>query len=193
MARDSCSLRGTYSHTTVLKTRGAVRMPQTSMLSGDTRGAMQAYAGPGRWAHPRRWRARLPGPEPDLTMRTKQVPEPHRVFPSFSHPIRETIRTPTTITMHILVVNDDGPPSPHSSPYVHSLVRALQAAGHVVSVCLPDTQRSWIGKAPHGGPDSQAHVLSPAAADAGRRPASAVSTTDDPLSTRHAARGGRGT
>ena len=49
--------------------------------------------------------------------------------------------------MHILVVNDDGPPSPHSSPYVHSLVRELQAAGHVVSVCLPHTQRSWIGKA----------------------------------------------
>ncbi|KAK0709577.1 hypothetical protein B0T26DRAFT_654006 [Lasiosphaeria miniovina] len=49
--------------------------------------------------------------------------------------------------MHILVVNDDGPPSPHSSPYVHSLVRELQGAGHVVSVCLPHTQRSWIGKA----------------------------------------------
>lgn len=49
--------------------------------------------------------------------------------------------------MHILVVNDDGPPSPHSSPYVHSLVRHLQAAGHLVSVCLPHTQRSWIGKA----------------------------------------------
>lgn len=49
--------------------------------------------------------------------------------------------------MHILVVNDDGPPSPHSSPYVHSLVRELQQAGHTVSVCLPHTQRSWIGKA----------------------------------------------
>lgn len=49
--------------------------------------------------------------------------------------------------MHILVVNDDGPPSPHSSPYVHSLVRELQSAGHTVSVCLPHTQRSWIGKA----------------------------------------------
>ncbi|KAH8903189.1 sure-like protein [Coniochaeta sp. PMI_546] len=49
--------------------------------------------------------------------------------------------------MHILVVNDDGPPSPHSSPYVHSLVRTLQASGHTVSVCLPHTQRSWIGKA----------------------------------------------
>lgn len=49
--------------------------------------------------------------------------------------------------MHILVVNDDGPPSIQSSPYVHSLVRELQAAGHLVSVCLPDVQRSWIGKA----------------------------------------------
>ncbi|KAK0742467.1 survival protein sure-like phosphatase/nucleotidase [Apiosordaria backusii] len=49
--------------------------------------------------------------------------------------------------MHILVTNDDGPPSPHSSPYVHSLVRALQDYGHTVSVCLPHTQRSWIGKA----------------------------------------------
>lgn len=49
--------------------------------------------------------------------------------------------------MHILVTNDDGPPSPESSPYVHCLVRQLQQAGHTVSVCLPHTQRSWIGKA----------------------------------------------
>lgn len=49
--------------------------------------------------------------------------------------------------MHILVTNDDGPPSPHSSPYVHSFVRHLQRAGHTVSVCVPHTQRSWIGKA----------------------------------------------
>ncbi|GAO16310.1 hypothetical protein UVI_02016970 [Ustilaginoidea virens] len=49
--------------------------------------------------------------------------------------------------MHILVTNDDGPPSPHSSPYVHSLVKHLRNAGHTVSVCLPHTQRSWIGKA----------------------------------------------
>ncbi|KAI9738894.1 MAG: hypothetical protein M1818_005207 [Claussenomyces sp. TS43310] len=49
--------------------------------------------------------------------------------------------------MHILVVNDDGPPSNQSSPYVQSLVTTLQEAGHVVSVCLPHTQRSWIGKA----------------------------------------------
>ncbi|KAI0999222.1 putative tubulin--tyrosine ligase [Podosphaera aphanis] len=49
--------------------------------------------------------------------------------------------------MHILVVNDDGPPSNQSSPYVHSFVKALQTAGNVVSVVLPHTQRSWIGKA----------------------------------------------
>ncbi|KAK9444912.1 Tubulin-tyrosine ligase [Metarhizium brunneum] len=49
--------------------------------------------------------------------------------------------------MHILVTNDDGPPSPESSPYVHCLVRQLQQAGHTVSVCLPHAQRSWIGKA----------------------------------------------
>ncbi|KAF8475777.1 survival protein sure-like phosphatase/nucleotidase [Kalaharituber pfeilii] len=49
--------------------------------------------------------------------------------------------------MHVLVVNDDGPPSQLSSPYVHSLVHELQQAGVTVSVVLPNTQRSWIGKA----------------------------------------------
>ncbi|KAJ5918929.1 hypothetical protein N7454_010073 [Penicillium verhagenii] len=49
--------------------------------------------------------------------------------------------------MHILVTNDDGPPSNQSSPYVHSLVHWLQSAGHTVSVILPHQQRSWIGKA----------------------------------------------
>lgn len=45
------------------------------------------------------------------------------------------------------VTNDDGPPSDHSSPYVHPLVTALRSHGHTVSVVLPSTQRSWIGKA----------------------------------------------
>ncbi|KAF9889121.1 hypothetical protein FE257_007610 [Aspergillus nanangensis] len=49
--------------------------------------------------------------------------------------------------MHILVTNDDGPPSNESSPYIHSLIHSLQSAGHVVSVVLPHEQRSWIGKA----------------------------------------------
>ncbi|GKZ75690.1 hypothetical protein AnigIFM56816_000349 [Aspergillus niger] len=45
------------------------------------------------------------------------------------------------------VVNDDGPPSNQSSPYIHSFVQSLQSAGHIVSVVLPHQQRSWIGKA----------------------------------------------
>ncbi|KAL4896918.1 survival protein sure-like phosphatase/nucleotidase [Aspergillus ambiguus] len=49
--------------------------------------------------------------------------------------------------MHILISNDDGPPSNESSPYIHSLIHSLQSAGHVVSVVLPHQQRSWIGKA----------------------------------------------
>ena len=49
--------------------------------------------------------------------------------------------------MHILVVNDDGPPSNQSSPYVHAFIVALQGAGHLTSVVLPHEQRSWIGKA----------------------------------------------
>ncbi|KAF8444171.1 tubulin-tyrosine ligase family-domain-containing protein [Terfezia claveryi] len=49
--------------------------------------------------------------------------------------------------MHVLVVNDDGPPSQLSSPYVHPFVDELQNAGVTVSVVLPHTQRPWIGKA----------------------------------------------
>ncbi|WPG99863.1 putative tubulin--tyrosine ligase pby1 [Acrodontium crateriforme] len=58
--------------------------------------------------------------------------------------------------MHILVTNDDGPPSAQSSPYILPFVRALEQAGHTVSVILPDTQRSWIGKAHIVGQDVQA-------------------------------------
>ncbi|KAH1492265.1 hypothetical protein LV164_000805 [Aspergillus fumigatus] len=49
--------------------------------------------------------------------------------------------------MHILVVNDDGPPSRRLSPYIRPFVDALQAAGHQVSVAIPARSRSWIGKA----------------------------------------------
>lgn len=59
-----------------------------------------------------------------------------------------TAAEPSKLTSyHFQVVNDDGPPSNQSSPYVHSLVHTLQSAGHTVSVVLPHTQRSWIGKA----------------------------------------------
>lgn len=79
--------------------------------------------------------------------------------------------------MHILVVNDDGPPSPHSSPYVHSLVRELQAAGHVVSICLPHTQRSWIGKAHMIGQTVKPVYYRPPQPDA------SSSSSDNPSST----------
>ncbi|KAI6878351.1 sure-like protein [Hortaea werneckii] len=65
--------------------------------------------------------------------------------------------------MHILVTNDDGPPSAESSPYVLPFVRTLESAGHTVSVILPDSQRSWIGKAHMVGQDVQAtHYWPPA-------------------------------
>lgn len=51
------------------------------------------------------------------------------------------------------MTNDDGPPSRESSPYILPFVRTLEAAGHTVSVILPDTQRSWIGKAHIVGQD----------------------------------------
>ncbi len=44
------------------------------------------------------------------------------------------------------VVNDDGPPS-SKSPYVLPFVELLKARGHLVSVVLPQTHISWIGKA----------------------------------------------
>ncbi|KAI2788823.1 hypothetical protein POX_e06844 [Penicillium oxalicum] len=49
--------------------------------------------------------------------------------------------------MHILLVNDDGPPNKRLSPYVRPLVDELHAAGHQVSVAIPAASRSWIGKA----------------------------------------------
>ncbi|KAM3422883.1 hypothetical protein BST61_g365 [Cercospora zeina] len=58
--------------------------------------------------------------------------------------------------MHILVTNDDGPPSTTSSPYILPFVQALRSAGHTVSVIVPDVQRSWIGKAHIVGQDVRA-------------------------------------
>lgn len=53
------------------------------------------------------------------------------------------------------MTNDDGPPSAQSSPYILSFVQSLEAAGHTVSVIIPDVQRSWIGKAHIVGQDVQ--------------------------------------
>ncbi|KAI9720090.1 MAG: hypothetical protein M1828_005818 [Chrysothrix sp. TS-e1954] len=51
--------------------------------------------------------------------------------------------------MHILLTNDDGPPNPHTSPYLSTFVRILTSPpfNHKLSVIVPSTQRSWIGKA----------------------------------------------
>ena len=47
------------------------------------------------------------------------------------------------------MTNDDGPPNQHSSPYIATFVKILRSPpfSHKVSVVLPSTQRSWIGKA----------------------------------------------
>lgn len=62
------------------------------------------------------------------------------------------------VANHAQITNDDGPPSDQSSPYVHSLVSTLQQHGHTVSVVLPHTQRSWIGKAHLVGKSVRLHL-----------------------------------
>lgn len=50
--------------------------------------------------------------------------------------------------MHALLTNDDGPPSDEASPYIYYLYEALKRdTNWDISVALPNTQRSWIGKA----------------------------------------------
>lgn len=63
--------------------------------------------------------------------------------------------------MHILVTNDDGPPSAESSPYILPFVHHLAAAGHTVSVVVPSQQRSWIAKAHMVGQDVKAVPYTP--------------------------------
>ncbi|PGH09285.1 5'/3'-nucleotidase SurE [Blastomyces parvus] len=65
--------------------------------------------------------------------------------------------------MHILVVNDDGPPSQKCSPYLFPFVKTLEKAGHLVSVVIPNSSRSWIGKAHIIGEPLQATYISPEA------------------------------
>ncbi|PGH10184.1 5'/3'-nucleotidase SurE [Polytolypa hystricis UAMH7299] len=59
------------------------------------------------------------------------------------------------------MLNDDGPPSPQSCPYLLPFVEALQNAGHLVSVVIPDSSRSWIGKAHLIGVQVKATYVSP--------------------------------
>ncbi|KAL1998148.1 hypothetical protein VTN02DRAFT_6768 [Thermoascus thermophilus] len=78
--------------------------------------------------------------------------------------------------MHLLVVNDDGPPSRRLSPYLRPFVDALQDAGHLVSVAVPAASRSWIGKAHLIGASLKATYVPPDAfRDDGTWDASAAS------------------
>ena len=43
--------------------------------------------------------------------------------------------------MKLLVTNDDG----IDSPFLHSLIHALRAAGHELYIAAPKTEQSWIG------------------------------------------------
>lgn len=46
------------------------------------------------------------------------------------------------------ITNDDGPPNDDTSPYVHYFVEALRKyTDWTISIAVPNTQRSWIGKA----------------------------------------------
>lgn len=60
------------------------------------------------------------------------------------------------------MVNDDGPPNDHCSPYILPFVKALCNAGNTISVVLPDKPQSWISKAHLVGKPLTASPLSPA-------------------------------
>ncbi|SCU93415.1 LAFA_0F16292g1_1 [Lachancea sp. 'fantastica'] len=51
--------------------------------------------------------------------------------------------------MHILLTNDDGPPDARASPYLRHFIQHIlktRPDWHL-TICVPDQQRSWIGKA----------------------------------------------
>ncbi|KAH3682522.1 hypothetical protein WICPIJ_006513 [Wickerhamomyces pijperi] len=64
--------------------------------------------------------------------------------------------------MHVLLTNDDGPLNDTASPYIHYLVSAI--AKHTnwdLSIVVPNTQRSWIGKAHFAGQNLTASFIYP--------------------------------
>src|SRR5690606_2569412 len=56
---------------------------------------------------------------------------------------RAAPQPPAWLIMRLLVTNDDG----IASPFLHALVRALQAAGHQTLVVAPLHEQSWTGAA----------------------------------------------
>ncbi|EEH16245.1 5'/3'-nucleotidase SurE [Paracoccidioides brasiliensis Pb03] len=67
--------------------------------------------------------------------------------PMISFRCSTNVRTLLADKRSFQIVNDDGPPSQKCSPYIFPLVKAFQDAGHLVSVAIPNSSRSWIGKA----------------------------------------------
>ncbi|ODQ68485.1 TTL-domain-containing protein [Nadsonia fulvescens var. elongata DSM 6958] len=64
--------------------------------------------------------------------------------------------------MHVLVTNDDGPPCDIISPFIHHLIEALKKnTDWDISVALPNSQKSWIGKAHMIGQTITASYITP--------------------------------
>lgn len=64
--------------------------------------------------------------------------------------------------MHVLLTNDDGPLNDLTSPYIKYLVDAIeQYTDWTLSIVVPNTQRSWIGKAHFAGKDLTASFIYP--------------------------------
>ncbi|EGV60160.1 putative tubulin--tyrosine ligase pby1 [Yamadazyma tenuis] len=54
--------------------------------------------------------------------------------------------------MHVLLVNDDGPLDDKTCPYIKYMVDEIQrSTDWKLSICVPNQQRSWIGKAHFAG------------------------------------------
>lgn len=64
--------------------------------------------------------------------------------------------------MHVLLTNDDGPLNDTASPYIPFLVSAIaKYTNWDLSIVVPHTQRSWIGKAHFAGQDLTASFIYP--------------------------------
>ncbi|QPG76193.1 hypothetical protein FOA43_003579 [Brettanomyces nanus] len=56
--------------------------------------------------------------------------------------------------MRVLLTNDDGGPNDLASPYVKYLVEAIEKhTDWELTICIPSSQKSWIGKAHFAGKD----------------------------------------
>ncbi|CCH45978.1 hypothetical protein BN7_5565 [Wickerhamomyces ciferrii] len=62
--------------------------------------------------------------------------------------------------LHVLLTNDDGPLNDETSPYIKFLVDAISKyTNWNLSIVVPNTQRSWIGKAHFAGKDLTASFI----------------------------------